>query len=88
MHIDARSEPSLEHVPGVKRMNISAYLSTPVVLRDGRVYGTLCCLSHTPRTALGNKQIDALRYFAGVVAAELDKREGRYQSIDNTSCLI
>jgi GAF domain-containing protein len=88
LHTDARSEPMLANVPAVKTMDIGAYLSTPVVLRDGRVYGTLCCISHTPRSALGNKPVDALRYVAGVVAAELDKREGRYQSVDNTSCLI
>jgi hypothetical protein len=33
----------------------------------------VCCISHTLRSALGSRQIDALRYVAGIVAAELDK---------------
>ena len=74
---NARAEPSLaELLASPKALNIGAYLSTPVVLRDGSVYGTLCCISHTARSALGSRQIDALRYVAGIVAAELDRHRG------------
>ncbi|RZI54588.1 MAG: GAF domain-containing protein [Pseudomonas sp.] len=73
---DARSDPDLASLAAVKTMDIGAYLSTPVVLRDGTVYGTLCCISHTPRSALGTRQLDSLRYVAGIVAAELEKRRG------------
>jgi GAF domain-containing protein len=77
---DASSRPELADVAAAKVMNIGAYLSTPVVLRDGRVYGTLCCISHAPRSALGNRQIDALRHVAGIVATELDKRRQPYET--------
>lgn len=73
---DARSDPSLAQLAAVQAMDIGAYISTPVVLRDGTVYGTLCCISHTPRSALGSRQLDSLRYVAGIVAAELEKRRG------------
>ncbi|RYF51302.1 MAG: GAF domain-containing protein [Cytophagaceae bacterium] len=73
---DARSEPSLASLASVQAMEIGAYISTPVVMRDGTVYGTLCCISHTPRSALGSRQLDSLRYVAGIVAAELEKRRG------------
>lgn len=59
-----------------KVMDIGACLSTPVVGRDGSIYGTLCCISHTPRSALGTRQLDSLRYVAGIVAVELEKRRG------------
>lgn len=54
-------------------LNIRAYLSAPITLSDGQVYGTLCCISHRPRTALGNRQIDALRTVATLVSNELQK---------------
>ncbi|RZI74794.1 MAG: GAF domain-containing protein [Pseudomonas sp.] len=73
---DARSDPSLADLAAVHAMDIGAYLSTPVVLRDGSVYGTLCCISHTSRSALGSRQLDSLRYVAEIVAAELEKRRG------------
>jgi GAF domain-containing protein len=71
---DARSDPDLANLAAVKTMDIGAYLSTPVVMRDGSIYGTLCCISHTPRSAIGTRQLDSLRYVAGIVAAELEKR--------------
>jgi len=76
LHPDARAEMELAGLAAATTMNIGAYLSTPVVRRDGTVYGTLCCISHTARSALGNRQIDALRHVAGIVAAELDKHRG------------
>lgn len=73
---DVRSDESLAELAAVKALDIGAYLSTPVVLRDGSVYGTLCCISHKARSALGSRQLDSLRYVAGIVASELEKRRG------------
>lgn len=71
---DTALKPDMKELAAVKAMNIGAYLSTPVVLKDGSVYGTLCCISHGPRSALGSRQVDALRYVAGIIANELEKR--------------
>lgn len=73
MH-DARSDSSLKNLSAVKALDIGAYISAPVIMRDGSVYGTLCCISHQPRSALGPRQLDSLRYVAGIVAVELEKR--------------
>lgn len=54
-------------------LHIRAYLAAPIVLSNGQVFGTLCCISHRPRTALGNRQVDALRTVADRVAVELQK---------------
>lgn len=56
-----------------KLLDIKAYLSAPVLLKDGRVYGTLCCISHQRRSALGIRQSDALRKVAAMVAAEIER---------------
>lgn len=71
---DTNLRSEIRELAAVKAINIGAYLSTPVILKDGSVYGTLCCISHAPRSALGLKQIDALRYVAGIIAKELEKR--------------
>ena len=63
-------------LPSTAAMKIAAYISVPVVLRDGEVFGTLCCISHTPRSALGNLQIDALRKVAEMVSIEVEKQRG------------
>ena len=61
-------------LPITATASIGAYISVPVVMRNGDVYGTLCCISHTPRSALGNRQIDALRKVAEMVSTELEKQ--------------
>lgn len=56
-----------------KIFRIRSYLAVPIVFSDGRVFGTLCCISHELRSSLGNKQVDALRSIAVLVSAELEK---------------
>lgn len=73
---DVRLDAGVADLPAVKTLNIGAYITAPVVLRNGSVYGTLCCISHKARSALGSRQLDSLRYVAGIVAAELEKRRG------------
>lgn len=57
-----------------RTLGIGAFMSEPVVLDDGTVYGTVCCISHSPRTTLGNLQTDALRCVATFVAREVERQ--------------
>ena len=52
---------------------IGAHLSTPVVLGDGRVYGTLCCFSFSPDEALTERDIGRLRMAARMVGKLLER---------------
>ena len=70
---DAHLLPEAAKLEVTKTHNIRTYLAAPIVLSNGRIFGTLCCISHQPRTALGNRQTDALRIVAERVAAELQK---------------
>lgn len=71
---DTSKSPEAMALPSTAAMKIAAYISVPVVLRGGEVFGTLCCISHKPRSALGNLQIDALRKVAEMVSIELEKQ--------------
>jgi GAF domain-containing protein len=70
---DAHLMPEAAKLDVTKAHNIRSYLAVPIVLSNGRIFGTLCCISHQPRTALGKRQTDALRIVAERVAAELEK---------------
>lgn len=50
---------------------IGAHLSTPIVLTDRRVYGTLCCFSAAPRPDLVQADLDKLRLCATLVARKV-----------------
>lgn len=70
---DAHLLPEAKNLDVTKTLKIRTYLAAPIILSDGRLFGTLCCICHRPRTALGNRQIDALRIIAERVAVELQK---------------
>jgi GAF domain-containing protein len=70
---DAHLLPEAEKLEVTKSHKIRTYLAVPIFLSSGQIFGTLCCISHQPRTALGNRQIDALRIVAERVAVELQK---------------
>lgn len=76
---DAHLMPEAAKLDVTKAHNIRSYLAVPIVLSNGRIFGTLCCISHQPRTALGNRQTDALRIVAERVAAELQKNLASFQ---------
>jgi GAF domain-containing protein len=65
--------PEARELAVTESLNIRAYLSAPVVLADGEIYGTLCCISHQTRSALGSRQVDALRTVADLISTEIEK---------------
>lgn len=51
---------------------VGAHLSTPVVLADGRVYGTVCCFSTAPQPELQASALACLRQCARLVARKVE----------------
>ncbi len=49
-------------------IRVGAHMSTPVVLADGRVYGTLCCFSNAPNMNLHAEDLKRLRQCAQLIA--------------------
>jgi GAF domain-containing protein len=64
-----------------ERLQIGAYLSVPIVTRDGGVFGTLCCFSHAARPGLGDDDVAALRNVADAVAASIERGGGLRENI-------
>ena len=56
---------------------VGAHLSTPIVLTDKRVYGTLCCFSAAPRQDLVQADLDRLRMCATLVARKVELSQAR-----------
>lgn len=57
-----------------ERLHIGAYLSAPIVLGNGQVFGTLCCISHQPREDLQQADAQALRAMADTIAFGIEQR--------------
>jgi GAF domain-containing protein len=71
---DTREEPAIRDLPVTREFH--AYIGVPVKLADGRVHGTLCCVSHEPRGDLGNDELRFMQTLAGIVGARLDRVRG------------
>lgn len=70
---DVRLLPGAAELP-VTPFSIGSHLSTPVVLGDGRVYGTMCCFSFEAARPLVERDLKRLRMAADLTARLIDQR--------------
>ena len=71
---DTAAEPAISHLPAAAQFH--AYIGVPVKLADGRVHGTLCCVSHAPRTELVDEELRFMNVLAGIVGTRIDQARG------------
>jgi EAL domain-containing protein (putative c-di-GMP-specific phosphodiesterase class I) len=72
---DAMHDPRTADLPITRDAEIGAYVGVPVRLWDGRLYGTLCCLSHEPEPTLNGRDIRFMHVLAEIVAEQIDRQE-------------
>jgi response regulator RpfG family c-di-GMP phosphodiesterase len=72
---DAKHDTRLAELARTRDSNIGSYLGVPVILSDGRVYGTLCCASHSAAPWLGDRDIAFMRVLGRMLANELERGE-------------
>jgi signal transduction histidine kinase len=70
----ARDEAFCGH-PTPAQYGFQSYISTPIVMPDGRFFGTLCALDPQPATVNTPETIGMLRLFAELIAFQLDAHE-------------
>ncbi len=71
---DTPQEPAIRDLPVTREFH--AYVGVPVKLADGRVHGTLCCVSRRPREDLGPEELRFMQILAGIVGTRLDRVRG------------
>jgi GAF domain-containing protein len=71
---DTRAEPAVRDL-AVTNV-IGAYAGVPVTLPDGRVHGTICCVSAEPIDALGTEELRFMQVLADLVAERLARAQG------------
>lgn len=62
-------------LPITRDLGIHAYMSVPIQLSDGRVYGTFCCFSGRPDPSLDERDLALMRVLADLVAHEVEEDE-------------
>ncbi len=82
MH-DAQAHQAALEMPLTRALPIGAHLNVPLRLRDGRLYGTFCCLSTSPDHSLTERDLMTVKAFAQLASDQIerdlehDERHGR-----------
>lgn len=69
---DAAALAELAQLTCTRELPIGAHISVPLTLSDGSVYGTFCCFSFRANHSLTARDIDIMRAFADLAAAQIE----------------
>jgi signal transduction histidine kinase len=69
---DVAEDPFYNAHPTPAQYGFQSYISVPIVLPDGRFFGTLCAIDPQPRRLDMPEVIGLFRLFAGLIAFHLD----------------
>jgi len=72
---DARSDRRVSGLEVTAEADIGSYVGLPLRFSDGRVYGTLCCLSHSPEPHLQERDARFMEVLARLVADQIEREE-------------
>lgn len=89
---DSGAHPLAASLSVTKTMSVGSYISTPIRLPDGRVYGTFCCFSSTADPFLTRRNLQTLEAFAEVAGHQiqeaLESGKEQQQGIERISSMI
>lgn len=69
---DASQDPATAALEKALPFRIGTHISTPIVLKGGEVYGTLCCFSHSPVKGSSLNDLKRLQFTAQLAAGKID----------------
>ena len=70
---DAGSDERVRDLEMTRKIGIGAYAGFPLVLSDGRPYGTLCCLSHSSDPWLAERDLELMAKLAQGLVRRLEE---------------
>lgn len=72
---DAAKDERVKHLAITKQLDIGTYVSVPVVLPDGRTFGTLCCLYHQADSTILPRDVKFMHVLANILGTYLARQE-------------
>ena len=70
---NARRDLSSRDLSITDEFDIGAYIAAPIYRADGQLHGMLCCISHTPRTELGERHAAIMALLAQMLGDLTDR---------------
>ena len=72
---DAKGDDRVRHLEVTDAVGIGSYAGFPLVLSDGRPYGTLCCMSHSPDPWLAERDLELMGKLAQGLIRRLEEEQ-------------
>ncbi len=69
---DVRADPRAASLAMTEAADIGAFVSMPLTLSSGQIYGTVCGASHDARPSLGYRELQFLRVLGRLIADQLE----------------
>jgi GAF domain-containing protein len=70
---DATSGAPVKDLEITRAAGIGAYIGVPLWFSDGRLYGTLCCVSHLPDPSLRDRDKEFMKVLARLIVDQLER---------------
>ncbi|CAN1532202.1 Rtn c-di-GMP phosphodiesterase class I (EAL domain) [Rhabdaerophilaceae bacterium] len=77
---DVSQEPLAMSLPIMQRVPIGSHVSVPIRMPDGETYGMFCCLSLKADQSLNARDLQVMRVFADMAAAEIVEERKQAQA--------
>ena len=74
---DAKNDERVNDLDVTWSADIGSYVGLPLHFSDGRLYGTLCSLSHSPDPSLRERDAQFMSVLARLVAEQLEREEAQ-----------
>lgn len=71
---DAARDPQAQQLAATAALGVRAHIGTPIVLKDGTVYGTLCSFRRQADPSLDQRDLRFLRFVARLLAERLHEQ--------------
>ncbi len=71
---DAKREDATKDLRVTTEADLGCYCAVALVLSDGSLYGTLCCVSHAPDPWLRESELGIMERTAGWLVEQMERR--------------
>ena len=72
---DANEDEEVRDLGMTRVSDIGSYVGVPLRFSDGRVYGTVCCMSHSPDPELRERDVGFMAVLARFITEQLEREE-------------
>lgn len=72
---DVKNDDRVNDLDVASEADIGSYVGIPLRFSDGRLYGTMCTISHSPDPTLRERDVEFMKVLARMVADQLEREE-------------